>query len=133
MEVYDKRMDFGLLLLRLSLGSLFIYSGIIKLLNTEQTVLLLEGIGFPLPAIFARVLLLSEIIFGLSVLAGYRVNITVWPLIIIPALGAAIIYLPEVVNGLPSLDLFFHFIIVAALLTVYLGGAGRYSLDFRRE
>jgi putative oxidoreductase len=98
MEVYDKRMDIGLLLLRLSLGLLFIFSGFNKLMNPDQTTLLLEDLGFPLPVFFAWILLLSEIIFGLCVLAGYRVNFTVWPLVAVPALGAAIIYLPETIN-----------------------------------
>ena len=44
---------------------------------------MLQGIGFPIPGFFAWVLILSEILFGIAILADYKLKYTVIPPIII--------------------------------------------------
>jgi len=116
--------------LRLVLGLLFIVPGISKLLNPSGIIGMLRGIGFPVPNAVGWIVLLSEIIFGLAILVGYQVKYTVWPLIIVLLVAIVTVHLPGLAaNPMGIINVLFHLLGIAALLSVYLTGAGALAID----
>lgn len=89
--------------LRLGLGVLFIFMGLGKLQNTNGVVQMLQGIGFPLPIFWTWLLLLSEIIFGILVLIGFKVKFTTIPLIIVILIAIVTVQLKGLPQSQPQL------------------------------
>ncbi|HLC54104.1 MAG TPA: DoxX family protein [Candidatus Nanoarchaeia archaeon] len=80
---------------RILLGLLMLVPGIAKLwglINPGDkgwfVPSMLSQIGFPAPIFFAWVLMLSEIVFGIAILASWKLKYTVWPPIIILLVAA---------------------------------------------
>jgi len=75
---------------RVLLGLLMLVAGLIKLfvMGSDKIVGMLAGFGFPAAGFFAWVLILSEIIFGLAILANYKLRLTTIPPIIIILVAA---------------------------------------------
>ena len=75
---------------RILLGLVMLIPGLLKLfvLKPAAVVGMLEGIGFPVAAFFAWVLILSEIVFGIAILARWKLEYTVWPPIVIMLVAA---------------------------------------------
>ncbi len=80
-------MNYAKLVNRILLGLLMLGAGLFKLWGLIQGDFgvpgFLASLGFPAPTFFAWVLMLSEIVFGLAVLASWKLKYTVWPPIII--------------------------------------------------
>ncbi len=119
--------DFGPLLLRVSLAALFLATGITKLLDVSGPTGMLEGFGFPAPAFFAWLLLLVEIIFGLIVLAGWKLRYTVWPLVIVLIVALVLASIP----GGNIVSILFHVLGIAALVSLALTGPGVWAFKSR--
>lgn len=72
---------------RILLGLLMLVPGLVKLWSLIQGKFGVPGflgsLGFPVPAFFAWILMLSEIVFGIAVLANWKLKYTTWPPIII--------------------------------------------------
>lgn len=66
--------DIGLLILRLALGSVFIYHGYGKLSNIEATTGFFTMLNLPLPMVFAYLVGLVEFLGGLAVVLGVYVR-----------------------------------------------------------
>ncbi|MBI1969648.1 DoxX family protein [Candidatus Woesearchaeota archaeon] len=116
--------------LRLILGPLFIVPGISKLLNPGMIIGMLGGMGFPGASFFGWLLLLSEIIFGLCVLLGWKVKYTVWPLVVVLLVATIMVHIPAMVgNPMGAITVLFHLLGIAALVSVFLTGAGALSID----
>lgn len=77
------------LLLRVGLGGLFLAAGIMKLLDPAMFTGMLEGMGFPMAAVFAWIVIVVEVLGGASVVAGFKLKWTVPPLafILLVAVG----------------------------------------------
>ncbi|MDP4039612.1 MAG: DoxX family protein [Candidatus Pacearchaeota archaeon] len=75
---------------RVILGLLMLVAGLLKLFVVKPAGVtgMLTGLGFPAPLFFAWVLLLSEIIFGIAILAKYKLEWTTWPPVIILVIAA---------------------------------------------
>lgn len=69
----NKNLDFGLLILRLSIGVLMLLHGIAKIGHLEGIEGLLEAKG--LPSFFAFGVFITEIIAPLMIIIGYRTRI----------------------------------------------------------
>ncbi len=123
----EEMKSYGPLLLRISIAALFLYTGITKLMNPTGPITMLSNLGFPAPTLLAWILLLSEIIFGLAVLVGWRLKYTVWPLIIILLVAIYKVSLPNA-NG-NYVNLLFHILGIAALLSLSRTGPGKYSIE----
>ena len=126
----EKSSCLGPTVLRLALGPLFIFPGIMKLLHPSMIIGMLGTLGFPMPTFWAWLLLLSEIIFGMSVFLGFKVKYAVWPLIVILTIATLTVYLPglgkdPVVIG----NVLFHLLGIASLVSVFLSGAGAWAID----
>lgn len=75
---------------RILLGLVMLIPGLMKLFVLGPTVVvgMLAGFGFPAATFFAWVLILSEIVFGIAILANWKLNYTVWPPIVILLVAA---------------------------------------------
>mgnify|MGYP001580339444 FL=1 len=119
--------SYGPALLRLTLGLLFIIPGIMKLLNPSTIIELLGKIGFPGAAFWGWLVLLSEIIFGIAVLIGFRIKYTVWPLALILVVAILTVHIPAM-NGNP-LNVVFHLLALASLISLSLTGPGTLAVS----
>ena len=122
-----KNSKYGPTLLRVFIGVLFIIQGYFKLKNPSGPIGMLTNLGFPVPTFFAWVLLLSELIFGISVLIGWKVKYTVWPLVIVMLVATWTVVIPNM-NG-SYVNLMFHLITAAGLVSIYLTGPGAMAVE----
>ena len=95
-DTYIKNAHYGPLVLRIALGLLFVIPGLSKLANPGMIIGMLGELGFPAAAFFGWLLLLSEIVFGAAVLAGYKIRTMVWPLAIIMVLAGLMVAVPQI-------------------------------------
>ncbi|MFT4303395.1 MAG: DoxX family protein [Candidatus Woesearchaeota archaeon] len=117
---------YGATLLRLVLGLLFVVPGIDKLLGMISGGHMLAGmLGVPL----TWLVLLSEIAFGIAILIGFQLKYTVWPLVIILAAAIIMVNLPNATSVMGWLDVLFHLLGIAALISLYLTGPGKIAVD----
>ena len=120
-------MDLGPLVLRVVTGLLFFIPGRMKLLNPSMIIGFLGSLGFPAAAFFGWLVLLSELLFGGLVILGWKLRYTVWPLVIILGVATLTVVLPAMSGG-PA-NLLFHLLGIAALISLFFSGAGRFSLE----
>ncbi|MEK6855354.1 MAG: DoxX family protein [Nanoarchaeota archaeon] len=126
-----RNAQYGATILRVFLAALFIVPGIGKLINPAGIIGMLSGLGFPAASFFGWIVLLSEIIFGLALLVGWKVKYTTWPLIIILIVATLIVHIPAVSmeNPMTLLNVLFHLIGIAGLINIFLTGAGAWAVD----
>ncbi len=129
----ESRSDYhmyGHTLIRVTVGLLFIIMGFGKLTNPSGIVGMLGGLGFPIPIFFGWSLLLSELIFGALILIGYKVRYTAWPLAIILVVAVVTVSIPS--EGISSATAFFHYISIAALISLAWTGPGEWAISKTR-
>jgi uncharacterized membrane protein YphA (DoxX/SURF4 family) len=75
---------------RLLLGLVMIIPGLLKLFQFTPAGVakMLGGFGFPMPLFWAWLLILSEIIFGIAILIGFKLKWTIIPPVIILLVAA---------------------------------------------
>jgi len=117
----------GHTLLRVTIGLLFLIMGITKIQGPEGIIGMLTGLGFPAPAFFGWILILSEIIFGALVFVGYKIKWTAWPLAIVLAVAWITVTVPD--QGISSPLSFFHLIGISGLITIALTGPGKWAVS----
>ena|SRR3989344_8745106 len=122
-----EKKGLSLALLRMALGLLFLVQGLGKLMNPAGITGMLSGLGFPIANVFAWILLLSEIIFGLSLVIGYKTKIAVWPLFIVLLVALILVVIPsiEVSNPGSYMGLGWHLIGLTGLMNIRAFGPGR--------
>lgn len=93
---------------KILLGLLMLVPGLTKLfvLGPDRVVGMLTGLGFPAPALFAWILILSEIIFGLAILARWKLEYTIIPAVIVLIVSAFTAHLDD------PLRIIMHFILI---------------------
>ena len=127
--MHEHCSKYGASLLRLTLGLLFVVAGIGKLLDPEGISGMLGSLGFPAPTFFAWLLLLSEIVFGLAVLVGWKLNYTVWPLVVIMVVALVLVHLKTLGDPMGRVNVLFHLVGLACLLSLYFTGPGEYAVS----
>ena len=82
---------------RVLLGLLMLAAGLIKLFVFKSSGVadMLSGFGFPAAPFFAWVLILSEIVFGIAILAKWKLEYSVWPPIVIMLVAAFVANWPS--------------------------------------
>ena len=82
--------NYMILINRILIGGLFLIAGLMKAFVSTPTGVagFFSGLGIPATLFFAWIVMLSEIIFGLSVLTGFKMEYTVYPLIVIVLVAA---------------------------------------------
>lgn len=116
-------------ILRVLLGLLFLVPGLGKIMNPAMIISMLSDLGFPGPAFFGWVLILSEIIFGAALVVGYKVKWTVWPLVIILAVATITVHLPTLGTPMGHINVLFHLVGIAGLLVISASGPGACALS----
>ena len=118
---------YGHTLLRVTIGLLFLIIGFSKFANPSGIIGMLGSIGFPAAAFFGWLLLLSELVFGALILIGYKVRYTAWPLAIILIVAVLTVAIPT--EGISSASAFFHYISIAALISLAWTGPGEWAVS----
>ncbi len=123
----------GRFLLRLTLGILFTGAGLMKIMNPGMIVGMLSQMGFPTATFFGWLLILSEVIFGIAVLVGFRTRLTVWPLIIVLVVAVFTVHLPAWMNGsagpMGFINFMWHLVGIAGLIAVGISGPGDFAVS----
>lgn len=85
-------MDYIKLTNRILLGLVMLVPGLFKLWSLIQGNFgvpgFLASLGFPIPTFFAWVLMLCEIVFGIAILASWKLKYTIWPPVVILVVAA---------------------------------------------
>lgn len=110
--------EFAPFVLRLGVGGIFAFTGIMKLLNPSMVVGMLDGMGFPGPAFWAWLLIAVELLCGTSVLLGFKVKWVTIPLAIV--LIVVIVAAGQVMVGVSLL---------AGVVSLWLSGPGKWALS----
>jgi putative oxidoreductase len=115
--------QFGPFALRIGVGGIFVFAGIMKLLNPPMVVGMLESLGFPGPAFWAWLLIIVELVCGAAVLTGFKLRWVTIPLAIVMIVAISTSdQLAIVTNNL---------VILAGLVSLWLSGPGAWALDKR--
>ncbi|MBI2661811.1 DoxX family protein [Candidatus Woesearchaeota archaeon] len=120
-----KNSRYGPAILRVFLGLLFIVPGITKLMNPAGIIGLVGKIGFPIAPLFGWIVIISELVCGAALIAGYKLKYAVWPLVVIMGVAAVAVYLPSIKQN-PTTFLF-HLVAIAGLVNLFLTGPGAYA------
>jgi putative oxidoreductase len=125
-------VDYGLLLMRLMLGIVFMFHGSQKLFGMFEGMGIqgfagyLEGMKIPMPQVSAYAAAIAELGGGACVLVGLLTRLAVIPMIITMAVAFIVAHKAKFYgegNGEHALTL------GVMLLTLMLTGAGRFSID----
>ena len=120
----------GLAILRVVAGLLFLLPGIMKLMDPAGITGMLTGLGFPAPSFLAWILLLSEIIFGASLIVGWKTKYTTWPLVIVLLVATLTVALPGALeNPMGWVNVLFHLVGIGALISIFLDGPGAWAVS----
>lgn len=130
LEWCEKYRDLAPLVLRVALGLVFFMHGWQKLgmMGVDGVSTFLGSLGFPLPAVFAVILIAIEILGGIALILGLFTHIAA-KLAMIVAIVA--FFTVHVKNGFFIQGGGYEFIILifAAAFSLMMTGAGKYSLD----
>jgi putative oxidoreductase len=118
----------GPLLVRLSLGAVFITSGWGKLHNLGQVTGFFTELGIPFPGFNATLASSTELIGGVLILLGLFTRLAAIPLIFTMLVAIATAKRPEI-DGVATLLGFIEFTYIAGFAWLLVSGAGRLSLD----
>ena len=122
-------IDWVSTLLRIPLGLMFIIIGLIKIQDPAGISGFLSSMGFPIPMFFAYLMFLTEIIFGATILIGYKVKYTVWPLVAILTLGTLLVIIPSTQFNPASIAVLgMHILSLTALISIYILGSGKWAV-----
>ncbi len=123
-----KNANYGIALVRVVLGLLFLVPGIMKLTNPQMIIGMLEGIGFPVAALFGWLVIIFEILCGIALIVGWKTKWAVWPVIVIMIVATIIVAPGQLAAGNPS-GLLFHLLAIAGLVMIFLTGAGAVAVS----
>ncbi|MBR9700770.1 DoxX family protein [Candidatus Woesearchaeota archaeon] len=123
------KSDYGPVALRLVLGLMFVLPGFDKLMGMigggHMVVNMLWGV-----AALGWLLALVEILFGLSILAGWKLEWTVWPVAAVLAGAIFMVVLPgRADNPMWMINLLFHLAAIAGLFSLSVSGPGKWAVN----
>ena len=126
----ENNKGYGLAILRIVAGLLFLLPGIMKLMDPAGITGMLTGLGFPAPSFLAWILLLSEIIFGASLIVGWKTKYATWPLVIVLLVATLTVALPGALeNPIGWINVLFHLVGMGALISILLDGPGAWAVS----
>ncbi len=132
-----------LLLARVLLSFMFIYSGFGKLMDAAGTAGMIAGAGLPAATALAYLAGLFELVAGLAVLVGFQTKIVGWALAVFCVFTGLVFHssainvpdFPAAANGwltvLNQIMLMKNITLAGAYILLATVGAGAYSLDAR--
>ena len=117
-------------LVRIVVGLMFFFVGLWKIMNSAAFTGDFAIFGLSLPWL-AWILLLSELVFGFSVLIGWKVEKTAWPLLVVLAGALIVNWIPNISFGIPSITgIAFHLIAILALFKIINAGPGEWAVGW---
>lgn len=125
----SKWADVAPLVLRVVTGLIFAMHGWQKLEGGLAGVAgMLGGMGFPLPMLFAVILIAVELVGGIALILGVFTHWAAKLSAVVAAVALVLVHLP---NGFFMRDGGYEFILLllAASVSLMITGAGKYSLD----
>lgn len=128
----DSLTDIGLLILRVTVGLVFLTHGWPKLMNgASGTAQFFGQLGIPAPGATAWLITILEVAGGLALILGVLVSILSVLFIVHMATGIFLVHLSNgwyvIGPGQGGAEL--NVLLIAALLTILLAGSGRPALD----
>jgi putative oxidoreductase len=133
-----------LLIARVLLAFMFIYTGFGKVSDPAATAGMIAGAGMPAATLLAYVAGLFELVTGIFVLIGFQTRIVGWLLAAFCVFTALVFHLPTVVvpgfpegalgwiNTLNQIMVMKNFTLAGAYIMLATFGPGLYSVDARR-
>ena|SRR3989338_2801827 len=120
--------EYGPFALRLGVGGIFVFAGLMKLLDPNMIEGMLGGMGFPVPAFWTWILILSELLCGVAVLTGFKLKYTTVPLMVVMIVASVVMLTGDTASMVtfPLLTLF-------ALVSLWFSGPGALALSFEHE
>lgn len=118
---------FGPLLARILIGGMFIMSGVQKIFAFEGTVFFTESVGMPYPAVAVVLAILFEVLGGLSILLGWKIQYGAIALILYTAL-ASYYFHSNFADQIQMAFFIKNMAIIGGLLYMTAFGAGHFSL-----
>lgn len=125
----ENHHDYSTMFLRVMLGLLFLIPGIMKIMTPDGIIGMLGTLGFPATTFFGWILILSEILFGLALIIGFKIEYAVWPLIIILAVAVLTVHIKDVNNPMKWIDILLRITAIAALNLLRFTGPGKCSVS----
>ncbi len=112
--------EFGPFALRIGIGGIFVFAGIMKLMDPSMVVGMLEGMGFPGPAFWTWLLIIVELLCGVAVLTGFQLKWTTIPLAVVMFVAIVVSDMQVAINNL---------VILSGLVSLWLSGPGAWALS----
>ena len=121
-----KYKDFGPTILRVFLGLLFLMPGFDKLMGLlGEGHMLIDMLGLPLTWVLAIV----EIVFGIFLILGFKVEIASMALAIVMVGAIVLVVIPSFAEDpMAVVNLLFHLLAIAGLINVALSGPGKLAI-----
>ena len=114
---------------RIVIGLMFFFVGLWKIMNSGAFTSNFAIFGASLPFL-AWILLFSELVFGFSVLIGWKVKYTTWPLLVILAGAVIVALIPNFSFGVGSITVIgFHFLAILVLVNLMANGPGEWAVQ----
>ncbi|AYN15798.1 DoxX family protein [Pseudomonas monteilii] len=117
---------------RIFLSAIFILSGVSKVGAPAMMIGYISSVGLPFPSLALTLAILVEIAGGVALIAGYKTRVVAAGLALFSVLTAVIFH-----SALADQNQFIHFFkniaMAGGLLQIVAYGAGRFSLDARRQ
>ncbi|RWX77119.1 DoxX family protein [Neorhizobium lilium] len=133
-----------ILVARILLSFMFIYSGFAKLTDPAGTAGMITGAGLPAATALAYLAGLFEFVTGIAVLIGFQTKIVGWALALFCVFTGAVFHSGTVtvpgwpdaalgwINALNGIMLMKNFTLAGAYILLATFGPGLYSVDARR-
>jgi putative oxidoreductase len=126
----EKWQDIAPLILRIALGLVFLMHGYSKIFVQGHAGVtgFLGGLGFPMPSVFAAILMYGEFIGGALLIVGL---LTHWVAKFDIVIMLTALFLVHWKNGFMVSNGGYEFVMlmIAAAVSLMITGAGKYSLD----
>ena len=113
---------------RIFLSMIFLFEGINKIFNYEDTIKFMES--FNVPGLLAIPTIILEILFPLLLIIGYQTKLSALVLAIF-TLATALIFHTDFTNQMQLISFLKNFAIAGGFLILFINGAGKYSLDHK--
>ncbi|MFF2320657.1 DoxX family protein [Agrobacterium sp. NPDC058088] len=132
------------LIARILLSFIFIYSGFGKLTDPSGTAGMIAGAGMPAATALAYLAGLFELVAGLAILAGFQTKIAAWALAVFCVFTGLVFHSGTVavpgwpdpalgwINALNGIMLMKNITLAGAYILLAAFGAGAYSVDAKR-
>ena len=122
-----------MLLARIGLAAIFIYSGFNNVQHTGETAEKLAQMGYPAPNILAIVAAIAELGGGISILLGALTPLGCIALILFLLPTTYSFHVPGLLEGNPGqiIQTLKNLAIIGGLIGLIFSGPGRYSIDGR--